>query len=69
MAQSQSQPRLARFDARQPAPDSLRHRFNISPDMYFTLKELASIKKKGHVTVLVQEIFQDYIEQHKDELV
>jgi predicted DNA-binding protein len=45
----------------------LRH-FNMKDETYYTLKELAMLRGKSHVAYLVQEIFQDYINQHKNEL-
>jgi hypothetical protein len=45
-----------------------RHTFSMPNDIYYALKELSTRKGYAHVAPLAVEIFGDYIQEHKKDL-
>jgi hypothetical protein len=45
-----------------------RHTFSMPNGIYYTLKELSTGKGYAHVAPLALEIFEDYIQEHNQDL-
>jgi spore maturation protein CgeB len=45
------------------------HNFALDDEIYFAIKQLSSLRGKGHPARLVSEILKDYVEEHKELLI